>query len=81
MSLELEVNPQLEERMRAIAREEVAKQLFGVREGWSHEKMVAAMQRIVERRKRIALPPEVVDEIIEEHRREMGRGPLVDDEE
>ena len=79
MSTELEVSPKVEERVRAIVQEELDKRLSGVQEGWSREKMLAAMKRIRERRKQIALPPDVVDAIIEEHRREMGRGSLTDD--
>jgi hypothetical protein len=41
----------------------------------------AAMERIEERRKRIAMPPEELEALLEEHRREFHRGPLVDEDE
>jgi hypothetical protein len=76
---------ELSPEMRALIQEAVAKELHhlkpGVRPDWSVERMQAAMKRIVERRRRIGLPPDVVEQIIEEHRREFGRGPLVPDED
>lgn len=81
MSTQLQITPELEERMRAIARDEFEKRLLGVREDWSVQRMQAAMTRLEALRKQVALPPDAVEEIIEEHRREFGRGPLVESQD
>jgi hypothetical protein len=74
MSTELELSREMEQAMRRIAREEVERWSQGVRDDWSLEKMQAAMRRLCELRKTISIPPDVVDDLIEEHRREFGRG-------
>lgn len=80
MAVDLEITPEVEQRLRAIARDEMERWRQGVQEDWSPEKMRAAMRRIVERRQRISMTPEEVEQLIEEHRREIGRGPLVDED-
>jgi hypothetical protein len=81
MAVELELKPEVEARIREIARDEVTKRLSGVRDDWSLETMQAAMRRLVELRRKIALPAEELEALLEEHRREMGRGPLTDEGE
>ena len=77
---ELNVTPELEQWVREIVRDEIRMAATrDQRHGWSPDKMVAAMERIRERRKTMALPADVVDALIEEHRKEFGRGPLIDE--
>lgn len=80
MSTKVEISPEIVKLVKDCVKEEVEKRVLGVREDWSQARVVAAMERLEERRKRIALPREIFDEIIEEHRRDFGRGPLVDAE-
>jgi hypothetical protein len=49
---EVLVSPEVERKLREIAREEIDRRLSGVREDWSLERMQAATRRIEERRKR-----------------------------
>lgn len=80
MSTETVVSPELEKRLRSIVQDELHRRDSASSEDWSLEQMQAAIARIRERRKRIALPPGVLEALIEETRREFGRGPLVEDE-
>jgi hypothetical protein len=79
MAVRVELSREVENAIEEAVRREVRRQLTGVRESWSPEKMRAAMDRIEERRTRVAFPPEEVEALLEEHRREIGRGPLVEE--
>jgi hypothetical protein len=74
------ITPELEDMVRKIVRDEMQRtHPTSMRHGLPKESMHQAMDRIVELRKRIRVPPGEFTEILEEHRREFGRGPLVDD--
>jgi hypothetical protein len=51
-----------------------AAQAWGAYEGRPQAEIVAAMERVEELREKIALPIEEVEALLEEHRREFGRG-------
>ena len=92
MATELSAKPDLEELARLILdtpqatnviRTIVRQELETARPrewhaGLPQEEMRSVMARIVELRKEIAMPPDALEEILEEHRREMGRGSLTD---
>ena len=48
--------------------------------GWSRERMLQAMQRMEQLRARMSIPADELEELLEEHRREIGRGPLIDED-
>jgi hypothetical protein len=80
LAKEIRGSVQLTNLIREIVREELGNSSPRERRaGLPQSEMQAAMARLEERRKKIALPPEVVEAILEEHRREFGRGPLVDE--
>jgi hypothetical protein len=79
MEVRVQLSPEVERAIEDAVRREVRRQLTGSREDWSPEKMRAAMDRIVERRKQVAFPPDELEAMLEEHRKEIGRGPLVEE--
>lgn len=81
MSTLVDPEPDLDERIRRIVQEELNERLSGRRGEWSQERAAAALDRILERRRRIGMPDEVVDALLQQHRQEIGRGPLTEDDE
>lgn len=80
LAKEIRGSHQITQLIREIVREEMGEDRQRVRQaGLPRSEMKEAMRRLVELRKRIKLPPDIVEAIIEEHRRECGRGPLVDE--
>lgn len=76
------VTPEMETWLRSLIHEELRNLQSRERHvGHDPVQMKTIMARIKERRKRIGLPSDVVEEIIREHRAEVGRGPLVIDAE
>jgi hypothetical protein len=80
MGLALKVSPETEEWVREIVRDELNRDRPRERRvGAPPSEMEAVWRRIDELRTRIAMDPDELEELLEEHRREMGRGPLVDE--
>jgi hypothetical protein len=75
MAHEIDIPSQVEERPRETAREEAEGWQPHRQRQWSPESMRAAMARLRELRKRMVIPEDELEALLEEHRREIGRGP------
>lgn len=74
MGTQIELNPTAERALRGLVREEIQRHLLGIREDSTPDRVARSMERLVKLRRRIAMPLEELEEILQEHRAETGRG-------
>jgi hypothetical protein len=80
MPVDLEVRPETEAWIRTVVRDEIRNhRRQGRQHGVDPSQMEEVMARMDRLRARMNLSREALEEAIEEHRRELGRGPLVDE--